>query len=77
MNSAECSGVSTGKNACPRLRIPEKANRPFDKNRSGFLFAEGGAAMLILESKEHADSRGAVPIAEVAAFAESFDAVQP
>ena len=54
--------------------IPEKANRPFDKNRSGFLFAEGGAAMLILESKEHADSRGAVPIAEVAAFAESFDA---
>jgi 3-oxoacyl-[acyl-carrier-protein] synthase II len=54
--------------------IPEKANRPFDKNRSGFLFAEGGAAMLVLESKEHAESRGALPIAEIAAFAESFDA---
>jgi 3-oxoacyl-[acyl-carrier-protein] synthase II len=53
---------------------PEKANRPFDAKRSGFLFAEGGAATLILESKEHALRRGAKPIAEVAAFAESFDA---
>jgi 3-oxoacyl-[acyl-carrier-protein] synthase II len=53
---------------------PEKANRPFDKKRSGFLFTEGGAAILILESKEHAERRGVKPIAEVAAFAESFDA---
>ena len=53
---------------------PEKANRPFDQKRSGFLFAEGGAATLILESEKHARQRDAAPIAEVAAFAESFDA---
>lgn len=53
---------------------PEKANRPFDAKRSGFLFAEGGAAVLILESEEHAARHGAKPIAEIAAFAESFDA---
>jgi len=52
----------------------QKANRPFDAKRSGFLFAEGGAAVLILESHEHAARRGAAPIAEITAFAESFDA---
>ena len=53
---------------------PEKANRPFDAARSGFLFAQGGAAMLMLESAEHAAARGARALAEVVAFAESFDA---
>ena len=53
---------------------PQTANRPFDAKRSGFLFAEGGAAILILESEEHAQRRGIRPIAEIAAFAESFDA---
>jgi 3-oxoacyl-[acyl-carrier-protein] synthase II len=53
---------------------PQSANRPFDAARSGFLFAQGGAAMLVLESAEHAAARGASPLAEVAAFAESFDA---
>jgi 3-oxoacyl-[acyl-carrier-protein] synthase II len=53
---------------------PLRANRPFDAARSGFLFAQGGAAMLLLESAEHATARGARPLAEVAAFAESFDA---
>jgi len=50
------------------------ANRPFDVERSGFLFAQGGAAMLLLESAEHAAARGAPVLAEVAGFAESFDA---
>ncbi len=53
---------------------PETANRPFDAARSGFLFAQGGAAMLMLESAEHAAARGARTLAEVVAFAESFDA---
>jgi 3-oxoacyl-[acyl-carrier-protein] synthase II len=52
----------------------ETANRPFDKKRSGFLFSEGGAAVLVLESLEHALSRGATIIAEISAFHETFDA---
>jgi 3-oxoacyl-[acyl-carrier-protein] synthase II len=51
------------------------ANRPFDKNRSGFLFAEGGCAVLVLESLDHAIRRHAPqPLAEICAFAETFDA---
>jgi 3-oxoacyl-[acyl-carrier-protein] synthase II len=53
---------------------PAAANRPFDAARSGFLFAQGGAAMLLLESAEHAAARGVEPICEVAGFAHSFDA---
>jgi 3-oxoacyl-[acyl-carrier-protein] synthase II len=52
------------------------ANRPFDKNRSGFLFAEGGCAVLVLESLDHAIQRHAPPpLAETCAFAETFDAL--
>lgn len=54
---------------------PQEANRPFDENRNGFLFSEGAAAILILEEKQHAIKRGANIIAEISAFAESFDAL--
>lgn len=40
------------------------ASRPFDRARSGFVMAEGGAA-LVLETAEHAERRGAAPIAQV------------
>lgn len=53
---------------------PETANRPFDKKRTGFLFAEGGGAIVVLESLESALRRGVQPVAEIAGFAESFDA---
>lgn len=53
---------------------PETANRPFDKDHAGFLFSQGGAAILILEELEHARRRGVVPITEVVGFAETFDA---
>lgn len=53
---------------------PENANRPFDRKRSGFLFSQGGAALLVLEELEHALRRGAPVIAELVGFAESFDA---
>jgi 3-oxoacyl-[acyl-carrier-protein] synthase II len=53
---------------------PLEANRPFDKKRNGFLFSEGAAAILILEEKQHALDRGADIIAEIGAYAETFDA---
>lgn len=53
---------------------PETANRPFDQKRSGFLFSQGGAAILVLEELEHARRRGAPIMAEVIGFAETFDA---
>jgi len=53
---------------------PESANRPFDEKRSGFLFSQGGAAVLVLEELEHARRRGATIIAEVIGYAETFDA---
>lgn len=53
---------------------PEAANRPFDEKRSGFLFSQGGAAVLILEELEHARRRGATILAELIGFAETFDA---
>jgi len=53
---------------------PGSANRPFDEKRSGFLFSQGGAAVLVLEELEHALRRGASIMAELVGFAETFDA---
>jgi 3-oxoacyl-[acyl-carrier-protein] synthase II len=52
---------------------PSKACRPFDLNRSGFVYAEG-AGLVVLESYEHAKRRGAPILVEVAGAGWSFDA---
>jgi beta-ketoacyl ACP synthase len=74
---AICGGVETKIEAVPiaafaQMRIvlstknddPPGACRPFDKDRTGFVFGEGGA-LLVIETEEHAKARGATPLARI------------
>jgi 3-oxoacyl-[acyl-carrier-protein] synthase II len=65
---AAARALSTGFN-----EIPERASRPFDAARDGFVMGEG-AGILVIEALDHALARAAVPLAEVIGYGTTADA---
>ncbi|MBN1858379.1 beta-ketoacyl-ACP synthase II [Candidatus Bipolaricaulota bacterium] len=64
--------VKIGALSC-RNDEPERASRPFDKDRDGFVVGEGGG-FVVLEAAEHAERRGAQILAELAGYGMTADA---
>ena len=67
------AGFSTIRALCNAADPPQSASRPFDKDRGGFVMGEG-AGILVLETEEHAQSRGATILGELAGYGSTNDA---
>jgi 3-oxoacyl-[acyl-carrier-protein] synthase II len=73
LTSLGLAGFCSAKSLSTRNDAPERACRPFDKDRDGFVMSDG-AGMVVLETLEHAQKRNAKIIAEIAGYGASDDA---
>jgi 3-oxoacyl-[acyl-carrier-protein] synthase II len=67
------AGFCSARTLSTRNEAPEKASRPFDKDRDGFVMGEG-AGIVVLETLDHAQARGAKIYAELAGYGATDDA---
>jgi 3-oxoacyl-[acyl-carrier-protein] synthase II len=73
VNELVMAGFTALRALSTRNDEPERASRPFDTDRDGFVVGEG-AALLVLEALDHARARGATPFAELVGYAAGADA---
>ena len=73
MHEALIGGFAAMRALSTRNDEPERASRPFDRGRDGFVIGEG-CGIVVLESLDHARARGAEPLAEVVGYGATADA---
>jgi 3-oxoacyl-[acyl-carrier-protein] synthase II len=73
IHEAVVGGFASMKALSTRNDDPARASRPFDEERDGFVIGEG-AGIVVLEALEHAEARGAEPLAEVIGYGATADA---
>ncbi len=73
INELSLAGFNALKALSQEAENPAAASRPFDRERNGFIMGEG-AGLMVIETLEHAEARGAKPLARLSGYGTSADA---